>query len=101
MRKTKKFLALLLTTILVMALGVGAFAAEPSGGEQATTGSITIKNASKGETYKIYKIFDVDSYSGDSVVYTYDGTLPSTLSAAFEKITGTDYVKKKDGVTVS
>ena len=61
----------------------------------AATGKITVQNAAKGETYKIFKIFDA-TISGDSIAYTYSGTLPNTLAAVFEKIGGTDYVQVKE-----
>ena len=56
----KKVFALLLTLIMVLSLGVTAFAAENSG-------SITITNATIDEIYKVYKIFDA------SVKFAKDG----------------------------
>jgi LPXTG-motif cell wall-anchored protein len=47
----KKFLSIIMVLAMVLSLGVTAFAAE-------NTGSITITNATIGETYKIYKFFD-------------------------------------------
>ena len=57
----KKFLAILLIAVMMMAMGTVAFA--------AGTGSITIKNATKGYTYEAYKVFDA-TYVGDKVSYT-------------------------------
>ena len=54
----KKFLSILLVLTLVISLGVAAFATE-------NTGSITITNATIGDTYSLYKIFDA-SYSVDA-----------------------------------
>ena len=47
----------LILAIMVFAVNVPTFAAtgDPI---TATTGTITVQNAAKGETYKIYKIFD-------------------------------------------
>ena len=47
----KKFLSILLMLTMVLSLSVTAFAAEE-------TGSITITNATLGEDYSIYKVFD-------------------------------------------
>ena len=47
----KKFLSILMVLTMVLSLGVTAFATED-------TGSITITNATIGNTYSLYKIFD-------------------------------------------
>ena len=54
----KKFLSILMVLTLVLSLGVTAFAAE-------NTGSITITNATVGNSYSLYKIFDA-TYSADA-----------------------------------
>ena len=54
----KKFLSILMVLTLVLSLGFTALAAE-------NTGSITITNATIGNTYSLYKIFDA-TYSVDS-----------------------------------
>ncbi len=59
----KKFFAVLMALVLVLSMGVTAFAA----GE---TGTITITNALKDETYNAYRIFDLESFNGDSYSYT-------------------------------
>ena len=48
----KKFLSILMVLAIVLSLSVTAFAAE------VPTGSITITNATLGEDYVVYKIFD-------------------------------------------
>lgn len=57
MKKVKKLMALLLSMIMVLAMGMTAFAAE------APTGSLTVKvndkNTLKGQTIKVYKLFDL------------------------------------------
>jgi len=94
----KKILSLVLALCLVLASCAVAFAA----GEPAT---ITIDNASRGESYSVFKIFDatvstatVDGES-QSIAYTYSGTLPEKLAEVFTKIEGTDYVVRIDGKT--
>ena len=65
MKKMKKILATLVAVVMVMALAVPAFAADQ--------GSIKITNATKGQTYTAYKIFDATANAtanGDAVAYT-------------------------------
>ena len=54
----KRVLALMLAVVLVLSLGITAFAAD--------NGSITIQNATVGQTYNLYKIFDA-TYATDIV----------------------------------
>ena len=65
MKYTKKLFALTVALILALALAMPAFA--------DGTGSITITNATVGETYAGYKIFDA-TYSGENVAYTIKST---------------------------
>lgn len=60
----KKTMALLLALIMVFALAVPAMAA----GE---TGTITIDHAVKGQTYTIYRVFDLESYNAQTNAYAY------------------------------
>lgn len=55
MKKVKRMLALLAAFALVLAMAVPAWA-------EGNTGSITVQGAVDGETYSIYKIFDVTGY---------------------------------------
>lgn len=92
----KKVLAIILALVLVLSLSVTAFAAE-------TTGSITISNATKDETYKLYKIFDatyavdddnkvvVDSDGKAVVSYTID-----TDNQFFDDMFGADGTQPND-----
>ena len=70
MKTAKKLFAALLAVIMVMALvTVPALA--------AGNGEITITNATKDATYKLYKVFDatyVENSNPLQVVYTYSGT---------------------------
>ena len=69
MKKMKKFLALLITLAMVLSMGMTVFATgETEGGDEGgdeggtptavTTGTITLKNATKGYAYTAYKILD-------------------------------------------
>ncbi len=53
---------------MAFAMSITAFAAEDAG---TTTGKITIDNAVAGQTYEIYKIFDLESFSADQTSYAY------------------------------
>ena len=76
--KTKKFLALILAMLMMLALGTTAFA-DTSDGQ---TGTITVANPQGDATYTAYKIFDV-TYDGDHYSYTFKANSPwfSTVSA--------------------
>ena len=66
----KKFLSILMALTLVLSFSVTAFAAED-------TGSITITNATLGEDYHAYKIFDATFVEGSNTVsYTIDRNSP-------------------------
>ena len=80
MKHARKLASLLLALVMVFALATTAFAQDVTvtGG----TGSITISNAAKGETYAIYKLFDATvSEDGSSIAYT--GTIPDGLKDYF------------------
>ncbi len=91
MKNMKRIASFLLALALVFSLGITVFAAddeetdptEPTA-TTAAAGTITITNAKKGETYNLYKIFDL-TWDG-SKAYSY--TLPE--NSAFEAFfTGT------------
>lgn len=80
MKHARKLTSLLLALVMVFALATTVFAQDETvtGG----TGSITISNAAKGETYTIYKLFDATvSEDGKSIAYT--GTVPDSLKTYF------------------
>ena len=68
MTHAKKLASLLLTLIMVFAMGTAAFA-------EGETGTITIDNPVAERTYTAYKIFDV-TYNTDKSAYSY--TIDST-----------------------
>lgn len=71
----KKLMAALLAVVMVCAMVAPAWAA---GG---ATGSITIDKALSGETYTIYKMFDLNSYDPTANAYSY--TVDSNWKAFF------------------
>lgn len=97
----KRLFSFMMALVLVLSLSVGAFAAPK------TDGSITITNATIGEEYQVYKIFDA-TYNSNSVTYTInstnqffddlfgaDGTIDNDYFTYHES---TGVVTKKDGV---
>lgn len=82
MKHARKLTSLLLALVMVFALAVTAFAQDETvtGG----TGSITISNAAKGETYTIYKLFDA-TVSADNTSIAYTGTIPDSLKDYFSE----------------
>ena len=91
----KKFFAFLLVVVLMLSLSVAAFA-QTVGTAADDTGSITINNAAKGETYAIYKLFDatvstfVDSEGNTKTAIAY--RLPAGMTAIPDGLT--DYFEK-------
>lgn len=80
MKHARKLASLLLALVMVFALATTAFAQDVTLTDG--TGSITISNAAKGETYTIYKLFDA-TVSEDHTSIAYTGTVPGSLSEYF------------------
>lgn len=68
MKNSKKILSLVLTLLLVLSLAVPALATSEG---SLTGGSITIKNAVSGQTYKAYQILYIESYNATTGAYAY------------------------------
>lgn len=86
-------LALLAAFALVLAMAVPAFA-------DGNKGNITVQNAKENEEYKIYRIFDLESYSENSYSYKMsekwskaDFATDSVFREYFEIVSG--YIKPK------
>ena len=97
MKKTfKKLMAALLAVALLCAMAVPAFAAESAATGTGNNGSITITNAAKDETYTIYRIFDLESYSGTNYSYKlsskWAGLVNDTTFKSYFDITTGGYV---------
>ena len=78
MKRVRKIAALVLAAVMVMAMGITAFA--------ATDGSIIVTNATAGQTYKAYLIFTASPSNPDDVT----SDIIYTATEAQTKITGFD-----------
>ena len=118
MKVIKKITAIMLSIMMVLGMSSVVSAAETSG-TSTTTGSITINNAAPGETYNIYRILDLESYSGSGESGNYAYKLRSDKATGsikswsdfinLDEIKGTsgyvtlldgDYVTWKEGASV-
>ena len=103
----KKFLSILMVLTMVLSLSITAFAAE-------STGSITITNATLGEDYHVYKVFNATyDKDSDAVSYTIDPDSqfysiffdaegkPTAENKYFVLNTNTNGVEKAQGVNDS
>lgn len=92
MKNMKKLAGLMLALIMALALTVPAFAAQEKG-------TITIKNAAVGDSYKLVYLFDVTYAAGNEDAFSYSGNVPDELKDYFAKdattgaITATDKAK--------
>lgn len=71
MKHMKRFMALFAALALVLAMAVPAFADEGTGTAAPEMGTITINNTVNGTKYKVYRIFDLESYDKDAGKYSY------------------------------
>ena len=96
-------MAALLAVALLCAMAVPAFAAEGAATGSGNNGSITITNAAKDETYTIYRIFDLESYSGTNYSYKlsskWAGLANDTTFKNYFDITTGGYVVPKNTYT--
>lgn len=67
MKNMKKVIALILALIMILSMGVVAFA----DGEQTPAGTITIKDSEENTLYNFYRIFDlIGDNTYDAIAYT-------------------------------
>lgn len=83
MKIAKKVLAMLLATVMVLAMTLTSFAAGEGKAESTEdkTGSITMNNATIDESYHIYKLFDVTFGEPDK-----DGKVPTAYVATGKQV---------------
>lgn len=63
MKLIKKIAAIMFAFMMVVSMSCNVKADEGSSSSPTTKGTITITNAKEGETYKLYKILSLESYS--------------------------------------
>lgn len=75
MKLFKKIAAIMLSIMMVLGMA-SVVSADPttSGTSTATKGKITINNAIEGQTYKIYRILELESYNTTAESYAYKAT---------------------------
>lgn len=78
MKRVKRVLALLAAFALVLAMAVPAWAEE-------NTGRITVQGAVNGESYSIYKIFDVTGYDMTTIPHKITYKVTEGWASFFEK----------------
>ena len=98
MKSMKKIMAVMLSMMLMLAMGVTAFAQEV-GTKADNTATITIKNAAKDETYNVYKLFDATVTGTENGSIAYTGTIPDSLRDYFQDDTQGN-ISLKEGVTL-
>lgn len=86
MKHLKRFTVLLLTFVMALSLSVTAFAAD--------NGSITVNNTVTDVDYTIYRIFDLESYSGDNYSYKVSAKWADYFAEGAE---GLDYFTVENG----
>ncbi len=83
----KKLISLLLALIMVLSIGATAFAAPDT-----TLGTITINDALPGEEYSIYRIFDLESFSGDLYSYKLNADWANFRNDSFFTVDANGYI---------
>lgn len=71
MKLIKKIAAIMFAFMMVFSLSTNAKANTGSQTTSGQTGSITITNVKKGETYNVYKVLTLDSYDKANNLYSY------------------------------
>lgn len=75
MKLIKKIAAIMLSIMMVLGMASVVSADPATSGTSATTrGKITIENATAGQTYKIYRILELESYNTTAESYAYKAT---------------------------
>ena len=101
----KKIFSILLIAVMVLASVGTAFAQTVEVGAATDPASVTIENPAKGETYKIYKLFDA-TVSGDKVAYSSTSDIPEALEDFFARdtlgnVTPKDAIKEGEGTKMT
>lgn len=93
-------MSVLVSLLMIFTFALPAFA-------DSATASITISNAVQGETYKAYKLLDLESYDASNDLYVYKATaawkdfFKTGAGASYITVDSQDYAAWKNGVTVN
>lgn len=71
MKLIKKIAAIMFAFMMVFSLSTNVRADDTSGDSKTTTGTITIENSNAGQTYKLYRILNLESYNKTDKAYSY------------------------------
>lgn len=71
MKLIKKIAAIMFAFMMVFSLSTNVKADDTSGDSKTTTGTITIENSNAGQTYKLYRILNLESYNKTDKAYSY------------------------------
>lgn len=98
MKLIKKIAAIMLSVMMVLGMASVVSAAEGAGATSATgNGTITINNAIPKQTYKIYRILELESFSGTDDTGNYAYKVVDRWNNFITTGEGKDYLKIKDG----
>lgn len=108
MKLFKKIAAIMLSIMMVLGMASVVSAAEGAGATSATgNGTITINNAIPKQTYKIYRILELESYNTTTSNYAYKATSAWKKFIEDNKINNVyvtidnDYVTWKEGANAT
>lgn len=97
MKTLKKAMSVLVSLLMIFTFALPAFA-------DSATASITISNAVQGETYKAYKLLDLESYDAINNLYVYKVTadwkdfFQTGAGASYITVDSQNYAAWKKGV---
>ena len=105
MKLIKKIAAIMLSIMMVLGMASVVSAAGTTSGTSTTTkGKITINSAVAGQTYKIYRILELESYNAGTKSYAYKVTTKwksfiesADIKDKYVTIDANGYVTWKDG----
>lgn len=83
MKKLKKFLAMMISMVMVLSMATVGFAT--TGGTGSLTVQLTGENkldSGKSHTVKLYKLLNIDSHSGDKYSYSLNDTYKEAIKTA-------------------
>lgn len=83
MKKLKKILAMMISMVMVLSMATVGFAT--TGGTGSLTVQLTGENkldSGKSHTVKLYKLLNIDSYSGDKYSYSLNGDYTEAIKTA-------------------